>query len=103
MEQVLYNRFVNTSGTLGHNISVDLHMEHLNRDAKDCIIGLGSGKTENTIIRLEKAIGTVTPVLNQFDKANDIKGHHSQHKIASIKKDLCIIVNHIKSTKSLAL
>ena len=30
-QQVIWGRFVNTSGGKGRNVSCDLHMEHLNR------------------------------------------------------------------------
>ena len=30
-QQVMWGRFVNPSGGVGHNVSCDLHMEHLNR------------------------------------------------------------------------
>ena len=37
-EQLKWSRFINIQGFSGHNISCDLHMEHLNRliKAKDC-------------------------------------------------------------------
>lgn len=30
-QQLIWSRFVNTLGQEGHNISLDLHLEHLNR------------------------------------------------------------------------
>ena len=33
-EQMLWGRFINNEGKMGHNISCDLHMEHLNRTIK---------------------------------------------------------------------
>ena len=42
-------------------------MEHLNRLAKEAIKELESNKTEHTITRIGKAIGTLAPVLDAFD------------------------------------
>ena len=36
-EQLLWSRFINTSGKNGRNISADLHMEHLNRVIKEIL------------------------------------------------------------------
>ena len=36
-EQLKWSRFVNVHGIPGHNISCDLHMEHLNREVKTAI------------------------------------------------------------------
>ena len=99
MEQLLYNRFINTSGVAGRNISADLHMEHLNKEVKIGIAGLRSGKTEDAIVRFSKAIGTVTPILEQFDEVNRIAEHHTRHKAPNMNKDLLQIVNHINKCK----
>lgn len=50
-ERILYNRFVNTSGVPGRNISSGLFMEHLNRELKSSIAS-GSGYTKEAILRL---------------------------------------------------
>ena len=67
-EQLLYSRFINIRGKLGSNISADLHMEHLNREVKQCNTSLKSNKDENSILRVGKALGRLSPVLNGFDK-----------------------------------
>ena len=79
-QQLLYSRFVNTSGKPGRNISADLHMEHLNGDAKSCIAALQSNKSEEAIIRIGKAITMkkdVLQVVHHINKCNilaDIPG-----------------------------
>ena len=55
-EQLKWSRFVNTTGLPGHNISCDLHMEHLNREAKTAIKGLGANKSQKAILRTGRAI-----------------------------------------------
>ena len=45
-EQLIWSRFVNTSGVRGRNISLDLHLEHLNQVVKNTIQGLGANKNK---------------------------------------------------------
>jgi L1 cell adhesion molecule like protein len=59
-EQLKYNRFVNTSGIPGRNISADQHMEHLNRVVKNGIEALGPNKCEANIVRIGKTTGMHT-------------------------------------------
>lgn len=67
----------------GRNISADLFMEHLNRELKSAIASC-SGKTEEGILRLGKAIGTVAPVLQHFDEIGNIKHHETRHKATTV-------------------
>ena len=53
-EQLMWSRFINTHGHAGHNISCDLHIEHMNRVAKTAIEGLGANKSEKAITRVGK-------------------------------------------------
>ena len=54
--QLMWSRFVNTSGKKGHNIPCDLHMEHLNRVLKDSIKCLGANKRRMLSFELESAL-----------------------------------------------
>ena len=73
----------NVHGLPGHNIAADLHMEHLNAIAKGCVKALGANKTEAAIQRATKALGTIVPVLNQFDTENSVSIPSGAHKRAS--------------------
>ena len=46
--EVMWCRFINSRGGAGNNISVDLHMEHINRTLKDYLLGLGANLGEKT-------------------------------------------------------
>lgn len=92
-EQLKWSRFINTQGLLGHNISCDLHMEHLNRQAK--IDGLGANKSQKAIQRTGKAIGTLTSTLDKFDMANSVAGVSGHHSVRSSEKDLCRVINQL--------
>ena len=87
-EQLKWSRFINTTGLPGHNISCDLHMEHLNREAKTAIKGLGANKSQKAILRTGKAIGLLSDTLTKFDKDNNISGDRGAHAVKSAKRDL---------------
>ena len=97
--QLLWSRTVNVHGQAGKNIPGDLHMEHLNRVAKECISHLGAGKTPKAICRVGKAIGTIAPVLDQFDATNSIKKVSGTHKPPSHNKDMNTILNFLLQQK----
>ena len=59
-EQLIWSHFVNMHGSCGRNISVDLHMEHLNRICNDAVAHLGANKTLGAIVRIGKVVGTIT-------------------------------------------
>ena len=50
-EQMKWNRFINTQGKRGANISADLHIEHLNRICKEAVNHLGANKTPTAVTR----------------------------------------------------
>ena len=96
--QLLWSRTVNVHGRAGKNIPGALHMEHLNRVAKECISHLGAGKTPKAISRVGKAIGTIAPVLDQFD-INSIKKVSGTHKPPSHSKDMNVILKFLIQQK----
>jgi len=53
---------------------LDLNMKHLNRIAKDAMRNLGFNRTRvSSIARVGRCMGTLTPLLHQFDTENDVK------------------------------
>lgn len=94
--QLLWNRFVNVHGLPGRNIPADLHQEHLNRVVKEAIRGLGANKTERAIARVGKALGTVSPVLDQFDNDNGVQHYSGQRHIAGTDKDRDLIIGQLQ-------
>ena len=65
----MWSRFVNSRGGVGHNISCDLHMEHLNRALKTALSGLGANVSQGSIARASKRLKVVTDVTANFDNA----------------------------------
>ena len=92
--QLLWCRFVNTTGRPGKNIAMDLHMEHLNHVCKDALCGLGANKTPTAIQKIGKCISVVKTVSDNFDEQTGVsdKGYHT---VASAKKDRDIIIKEL--------
>ena len=78
-------------------------MEHLNRFLKSEISSLGSNKTENSIQRLGKAIGTLAPIIENIDNINGIIHHETRHTPSSMKKDIIKVVSYLQESRILKL
>ena len=96
--QLAWSRTINTHGHAGKNVACDLHMEHLNREAKKQITGLGSNITDAAVTRIGKALGDVVQIVHQFDLASAIKELSSRHSKKSCKKDMEIILKQLHKT-----
>ncbi len=86
--QLLWSRTVNVHGCPGKNITCDLHMEHLNRECKSSISGLGANITDSTITRVGKALRSSTVVLEAFDQETSVKPQSGHHATRSSEKDM---------------
>ena len=110
-EQLKWSRFINIHGCPGHNISCDLHMEHINKVVKVVIEGLRANKSEKSIKRVAKAIGETT---ESFDSEVGLvapSGKHSDKAVEhnkstatrvryiqlAIKNSICIFYNSQKN------
>ena len=58
-EQLLFPRFINTSGKEGTNKASDLHMEYLNSTVKTAIGNQSSNLTPKVLTRIGKCAGPV--------------------------------------------
>ena len=95
-EQLKWLRFINTHGKKGKNISMDLHMEHLNRLCKTAINGLGSNKAaKKAITRVGKTVGVLDGLLENFDRENSVMSTSDRHTTRSIKQDLDIALQQL--------
>ena len=94
-QKLIWNRFVSTHSLPGRNIPEDLHQEHLNRVVKDFIRGLGANKTEDAIMRIGKALGTLFPVIENFDEENNVYNPAGAHKPPSSSKDRDLIIENL--------
>lgn len=66
-QQIIWSRFVNTSGVAAHNKPCDLHIEHLNRTAKEAL-GQHSNLSPKSVNRVGNCVGLFRNVCSQFDE-----------------------------------
>ena len=96
VEQLIWSRFVNTTGIKGGNIPADLHLEHLNRILKGTVQGLGSNKHEEAIVRSSKEISAIKEVIQNYDQDNTTTLSSSSHHTPAIKKEIETIVKELR-------
>ena len=98
--QLLWSRFVNVHGLPGKNIAADLHMEHLNRIAKEAIRFQGSNRTEKAIDRVGRSIGTLFTVLDNFDTHNQVPITSSRQAKPDAQKDIKVVADELVKCRS---
>ena len=94
-EQLKWSHFINVHGLPGHNISCDLHMEHLNKLVKVSIEGLGANKSEKAIKRVAKAMGALSKTTESFDSEVGVASPSGKHSDESQLKDLKNIIQQL--------
>ena len=97
--QLLWSRFVNVHGQPGKNISVDLHMEHLNRIVKGAIGFQGSNQSVKALQRIGRAIGALAPVIDNFDSNNQVASTTSRQRKPTAQKDIQLVVDELVKYK----
>ena len=78
------------------NIAADIQMEHLNRIAKDA--NEYTNKTKKAVTKVGRAIGTIAPLLANFDEENCIATPSGVHH-APGSKDRNIVVSELIKAK----
>ena len=86
--QLKWCHTVNTHDCAGKNISVDMHMEHLNHECKNALSTLGSNMTDYSVKRVGRCIGEVVSILYHFDQANAIPYQSGYHPHCSLSEDI---------------
>ena len=75
----MWERTVNIHGRPGRNVSMDLHMEQINRACKNAMGTLGSNIGESSVSRIGKSIGEITKITDYFDEVNDVSNESGKH------------------------
>ena len=78
-EQLTWNRFANTRGGPGKNVSLDLYIEHLNNETKHYLKKLGANLTDASAIRCSRAAGITRELMISFDKNASLKAPYGRH------------------------
>jgi len=98
-EEVMWNRFINTSGGLGRNISLDFHMEHMNRTYKEQISRMGSNVSSKTLDSLGQAFRQSTAVSDNLLASTNIHTPAGRHSAAITEKDESAIIKELVSSQ----
>ena len=102
--QLVWSRFVNTSGFTGHNIPTDLHIEHLNRRLKGILRQSGSNIIQpNSIVRASKAVGFVNQVCTTFELECGLKIPYGQHKKIAFAKEVRVIADCLQEKQAFTM
>lgn len=93
--ELIWNRFFNKKGGAGHNIPLDLRMEHMVRLLKSSLKQLGANINEGGAQRIAQSLGHLEDLLQNASndcQCKDPSGHHSkkplQQSVLQIAKDL---------------
>lgn len=88
--ELTWERLVNTKGRTGRNISLDLHMEHLNKFLKELLKNLRSNLNEVNADRIAKATNNIKRLIEKTEESLDIKvtstGNNKLNTKASVHK-----------------
>ena len=98
--QLEWNRTVNVHGRRGKNISADLFMEHLNRECKGILSGMYSNVSENSVIRISRALKSIHCVMDKFDRQNNVTYDSGVHHRKSSLENREKIVNQLVESKN---
>ena len=85
---LIWERFVNTRGMRGHNISMDLHLEHLNNFLKELLKDLRSNLNEENAERVSKAVNNLNTIVQNFERRMEIKKQQSSQNKAKTLNDV---------------
>ena len=68
VHQLIWDRFVNTHGGMGHNPPCDLHNEHVNKALKGAIRHMGANFSQNALTNVARSITYMVSVSARFDQ-----------------------------------
>ncbi len=94
--QLLWGRCINVHGRKGKNIPGDLHMEHLNCILKGCTHGQRSNQDDKAVVRVSQALGSLVPVLNNFDQVHKVPDLSGAHNRKNEERDQKLIIAELQ-------
>jgi len=97
--QLLCSRTINVHGKPGKNISMDLHLEHLNRDFKTVISNLGSNTLGPSLQRTGKALKVLKEIQVHYDNITCVRTESECHSSRNTKKDLLTVIEQLQKAE----
>ncbi|XP_066930033.1 uncharacterized protein [Clytia hemisphaerica] len=85
---LIWERFINKHGMKGYNISMDLHMEHLNNFLKELLRDLRGNVNKENAERVSKAVKNLKSIVENFEKEQKIKEQKSSKNKAKTLNDV---------------
>ena len=98
-QQLTWERTINVHGKSGRNVSMDLHMEHINRECKQAMGVLGSNINDSSVARIGKSIGELMKISQQFDKVNNLKEESGRHRRRTVEGDMKKLLMELNTVK----
>jgi len=95
-QQLLWDRTVNIHGRQGKNVSMDLHMEHINRACKEAMGYTGSGIGDNVVERIGKSIHGLMKIGRQFDEENNVPQLSGKRSRRSALADMTKLIPQLR-------
>ena len=93
--KLVWNRTINNKGGLGHNVALDLDLEHDNNYLKQSIRNLGANVTPEAVLRISRSQKVTSQILLNLDKECKVKPKSGRHVSADYTKDLKTVVKAI--------
>ena len=89
---LIWERFINTQGLPGRNISMDLHLEHLNKFLKDLLKDLGNNMNEINADRVSKSMNNLKTIVENFEIELHISTQRSSENALRCEEDVKYLV-----------
>lgn len=97
--ETFYRLFVNTKGSSGSHIPVDLCMEHIVKRQKQYISHMYAGKSEKNVDRHTSAMCGINAVADNFDATTDVLVRATVHKAVDSTNDEVILMNELRTLR----
>ena len=85
---LMWERFVNTRGIKGKNISLDLHLEHNNNFLKELLKVLRSNLNEDNADRVSKAMNNIKELVEVTERNMKINASSSSYNKAKLQESI---------------
>ncbi len=94
VHQLIWDRFVNTHGGMGHNLPCDLFNEHINKALKGAIRHMGANFSQSALTNVARSITYISSVSAHFDqqcRVVDSSAHTTRDDSDDVKRVVSIV------------
>ena len=94
--RIINNRTVNTHGGVGHNVSLDLYLEFLNKEVKDDLKRSGPNLSGKVLERIGQSKQVMDELLHMFDQDVELYTGIGRHKKQDWSGEISQLVMELK-------